>query len=810
MKKAIRFCLTFSAVFVLFAFFGICASAATELNIADGSIVITSTGYSVGGEAETAYTGEITLTGSSTVNTVELKSGTRKITLNNLNIDVSATENAAAFLISGGAGNVYLSGESTLKSGLNRAGLEISGTGRVNIYDGGNGILNATGGKYGAGIGSGSQSAAKGVITIKSGTVNATGGEAAAGIGSGKTDSSTGAIVINGGVITANGGRLGGAGIGTGADGSSCGTIRITAGTVTATSGEYAAGIGCGDGSRMRYDNRDAVCECGTISISGGDIKAYGDGGAGIGAGDTNSVCGKIYLNGGTIYAYSADDGAGVGAGPGSTCGDITINKCNLTAISGRNGAGIGSGCDVIYYTSVCGSITINSGTVYAQSGDSGAGIGSGYYEGSTCGEIKITGGEVTAIGGDSAAGIGCGYHKSYIENDMTISGGTVTAVAGRNSSALGSAYINGFYGNIYITGGTVYLTCTHVQDAIHTAYETVISGGELHVNTEYGFVTSRFESTQVSSNGGDAVIYLESTGERKYEAYWADDVGFDSGIFYQDKVGKVYGKQILFPDHVIGEGHSLTVPEGAKLEINRGMALVNNGSFHIHSRDSITYGGSIIGDGTYTIGTLDETMIVVPENLVYRGSDLMQTALSKITAKKKLHGRDFYFANESYSLSVEKLDGEQWQTVTAIDEAGTYRAVYSDGTSSFSKEFAVAKNYSEAKITVLKPQTRYLEYGEKITLYANATNLPEGAKIRWRIADGRGVTLEPSSTGLSCTVTATVDGDAVIEAYLVDKNGNRLKDIDGKAIADREGVSSEVNAWMMIIWFFKKIFGLM
>ncbi len=157
----------------------------------------------------------------------------------------------------------------------------------------------------------------------------------------------------------------------------------------------------------------------------------------------------------------------------------------------------------------------------------------------------------------------------------------------------------------------------------------------------------------------------------------------------------------------------------------------------------------------------------------------------------------------------MEKFDGEQWQTVTAIDEAGTYRAVYSDGANSFSKEFTVAKNYSEAKITVLKPHTRYLEYGESINLYANATNLPEGAKIKWKIVDGRGVTLEPSSTGLSCTVTATVDGDAVIEAYLVDRNGNRLKDIDGKTIADREGISSEVNVWMMFIWYFKRIFGL-
>ena len=95
------------------------------------------------------------------------------------------------------------------------------------------------------------------------------------------------------------------------------------------------------------------------------------------------------------------------------------------------------------------------------------------------------------------------------------------------------------------------------------------------------------------------------------------------------------------------------------------------------------------------------------------------------------------------------------------------------------------------------------------LTVALIVTNLPEGAKIKWKIVDGRGVTLEPSSTGLSCTVTATVNGDAVIEAYLVDKNGNRLKDIDGKTIADREGISSEVNAWMIFIWYFKRIFGL-
>ncbi|MCR4808975.1 MAG: hypothetical protein K5896_03850 [Prevotella sp.] len=70
-----------------------------------------------------------------------------------------------------------------------------------------------------------------------------------AGIGGGyaNTNNTCGNIRIEGGVITATGG-MGGAGIGTDAGLATCGDIIITGGTITANSGGKAAGIGSGYG----------------------------------------------------------------------------------------------------------------------------------------------------------------------------------------------------------------------------------------------------------------------------------------------------------------------------------------------------------------------------------------------------------------------------------------------------------------------------------------------------------------------------------------------------------------------------------
>lgn len=113
----------------------------------------------------------------------------------------------------------------------------------------------------------------------------------------------------------------------------------------------------------------------------------------------------------------------------------------------------------------------------------------------------------------------------------------------------------------------------------------------------------------------------------------------------------------------------------------------------------------------------------------------------------------------------------------------------------------------SNGRVTIATPSNRYLKYGESINLYANATGLPEGSKIKWRIVEGIGVTLDPSASGTTCTVTSKSNGFVTIEAYAVNKNGNTIVNEKGNRICDREGISSEVSLWWIILYYIRQIF---
>lgn len=189
-------------------------------------------------------------------NTITLKTIADKVlslTLKDVKIDVSDTgdwghKGKAALSVQGkGDVEIELDGDNELKSGASRAGLEKTSktsTGKLTLKDDNKeaGNLKATGGKWGAGIGSGEGSGAEN-ITITGGTVTATGGFNAAGIGGG-SDGNGEDITIKGGTVTAAGGERG-AGIGGGENGNGD-RITITGGVVNAAGGESGAGIGGG------------------------------------------------------------------------------------------------------------------------------------------------------------------------------------------------------------------------------------------------------------------------------------------------------------------------------------------------------------------------------------------------------------------------------------------------------------------------------------------------------------------------------------------------------------------------------------
>lgn len=305
------------------------------------------------------------------------------ITIQNINIDVSATWNATAFEVRGTAKlTLMLAGENTLKSGHSSAGLQFSNatSGYVTIgASAESASLNAIGGDWGAGIGGGDSGSGNN-ITIDGGTITVAGGDWGAGIGGGNGGSGSN-ITINGGTITAIRGDYSSAGIGGGSGGSG-NNIAINGGTIIANGGWHAAGIGGGSSGSAN-----------DITINGGTVTAFGhDSAAGIGGGHDGSGNG-ITITGGAVTANGGDQGSGIGGGHYGPGNGITITGGTVTANGGRWAAGIGGGCEG------SADVTITGGTVTTTGGGdmySGPGIGHGAFCADYVG-ITITGGSVKA-----------------------------------------------------------------------------------------------------------------------------------------------------------------------------------------------------------------------------------------------------------------------------------------------------------------------------------------------------------------------------------------------------------------------------
>ncbi len=215
-----------------------------------------------------------------------------------------------------------------------------------------------------AGIGGG-KNENTGSINIHGGKITAMGGYAP-GIGGGYCTNYNnrtygGTIVIYGGEINATAGSQS-AGIGS-ASGNSGGSVTIYGGTINASSLQMAPGIGSGRDDDIGVD----------VTIYGGIINAQGgnafSGGTGIGGGYYGK-CGNITINGGTVTAIGGVDdsgqgGPGIGGGESGTgIGNIVINGGTVTAIGEGGSAGIGGFRS--YSGSAGANVTINGGTVIA------------------------------------------------------------------------------------------------------------------------------------------------------------------------------------------------------------------------------------------------------------------------------------------------------------------------------------------------------------------------------------------------------------------------------------------------------------
>ena len=191
------------------------------------------------------------------------------------------------------------------------------------------GIVTATGGIWGAGIGGYDDSPQGGTIVVNGGTVTANGGEAASGIGGG-AGGSAGTVTINGGMVTADAGSSAAA-IGGGITGSG-GVVTIAAGaTVRTVSAFNAIGGGNSSQSLPKVPGFGSLELSGTLELSAdlyvseGGVLAIEDGGL-IRGGGVDATIGARLQGPGRI-----DNGGVIALDASLVTIDVEVHDYNVT-----------------------------------------------------------------------------------------------------------------------------------------------------------------------------------------------------------------------------------------------------------------------------------------------------------------------------------------------------------------------------------------------------------------------------------------------------------------------------------------------
>lgn len=219
-------------------------------------------------------------------------------------------------------------------------------------------------GSYGAGIGGGTKSDG-GTVTVSGGTVTATSINYGAGIGGGFNGGNGGSVTVTGGTVTANG-TAAGIGAGLNGNGGNVtitgGTINASSVSYSPLGNSHLDQKGCGAGIGGSSSGIGGGAG-GSVMISNGKVTAVGSGGAaGIGSSSNNAgaAAGNLTVTGGTVTATGSGGGAGIGGGNGNDGGTVTISG-GLVKANGDpdTGAGIGGGAG-----GSSGTVTISDGTV--------------------------------------------------------------------------------------------------------------------------------------------------------------------------------------------------------------------------------------------------------------------------------------------------------------------------------------------------------------------------------------------------------------------------------------------------------------
>lgn len=547
MKKIIR---KLTAVCLALILTGInCTGYVESVRAAESELVLTGTleigqdGYRVNQGEVLEHSGiyEITTSGNAANGRLQIQSGKHEIVLNRVNLDLTGedSQNSPVYVKSGCEVIFYLKGESSIKVKGDIAGIYVEegakaefrawetesakrgiltvkaesgaaiggnakgGAGRVEIHSGEYDLFS----KNGAAIGGGSEAAIDNEIIIYGGEIKASSTYGAA-IGSGVESDFNGNIEIHGGNIKANEGRD----IPKGGNGGKGGNEYNTLGRQGDSGEDGFGGIGAGGGKG------------GSKGGAGIHKNPPGNGRAGKDGGNMN---GKISVFGGVIETSVIGGGnAGSGGGGGSTGypGEDEEETAGLSSTGGNGGNG-GNGGDN------GGTIEIYGGEIKAPiigggNGGNGGGVGGIWYM--EVGLEHVDGG----LGGTSGytySGDGADGERVFLDRDYTAGAAGLGGAGGKiiiNGGEIRSAVKIGGYeaeiernaGRIYEEEGYQSYDCEALNP--HLSTEKVMAEIKLPDNmavTGAAFISKPFEMKTAINADGTLTFWLE---EGRYD-FW-------------------------------------------------------------------------------------------------------------------------------------------------------------------------------------------------------------------------------------------------------------------------------------------------
>lgn len=268
-----------------------------------------------------------------------------------------------------------------------------------------------------------------------------------------------------------------------------------------------------------------------------------------------------------------------------------------------------------VKYDPSTATMTLNGATITGNDNISSAPYGSGIYAQCSIGQsVTLT---IELIGENTITG----YYGIYVNAEMSansygtdaslnITGNGSLIVTGTNSHGL---FVKSGTGNASLTienasvvanttleyyHGVVVQSSTFSQSS--PALSLAVNGGSLTANGGDSGAGIQFNVASSKANNATTSLTVKNNAIVKaingIEGYYVDKpIPSGTGIVFDDKEGTVYGNVTLQEDLEIGEGESLTIPNGSSLNANG--KLTNDGTINVESGGSVS--GSLSGGST-------------------------------------------------------------------------------------------------------------------------------------------------------------------------------------------------------------------